>query len=178
MDSVALVWEKYFESRVLRHAYSRVAAHQLLYKRLLSRMLDSAAEAILAPQEHAYQFLEAQLRRVHAMNAHNPAYLEILKGLGEELALVQNSTGGTGLMLALKATAAARRRRAPQIRVQPTSIARCRPGLTRGSKRILQGAQQLSQLPRGQRRDPILFTKTSSRMCPVQGCIQWPLTPA
>ncbi|KAL1480483.1 hypothetical protein MTO96_050987 [Rhipicephalus appendiculatus] len=47
MDSVALVWEKYFESRVLRHAYSRVAVHQLLYKRLLSRMPDSASEAIL-----------------------------------------------------------------------------------------------------------------------------------
>ncbi|KAL1426229.1 hypothetical protein MTO96_018354 [Rhipicephalus appendiculatus] len=267
----------YFESRVLRHAYSRVAAHQLLYKRLLSRMPDSAAEAIQvvgsghyvvpsathpgfsyevfndiglctcpfgkqgafckhqaivqktygglfpnAPalstddryqlgqlalgekcpprqffepfqqeehnscaqaaegtstqqeesdgaievmegtsthedthlmsvlpvpdeaqltqaQEHAYQFLEAQLRRVHAMNAHNPAYLETLKGLGEELARVQNSADGTGLMLALKATAAARRRRARQIRVQPTSIARRRPGLTRGSKRMPAG---------------------------------------
>ncbi|KAH8026971.1 hypothetical protein HPB51_000569 [Rhipicephalus microplus] len=46
VDSVALVWEKYFESRILRHAYSRVAAHQLLYKRLLSRMPKDAAEAI------------------------------------------------------------------------------------------------------------------------------------
>ncbi|KAH7985901.1 hypothetical protein HPB52_025317 [Rhipicephalus sanguineus] len=70
------------------------------------------------------------------MNVHNPAYLEILKGLGEELARVQNSTDGTALMLALKATAAARRRRARQIRVQPTSIARRRPRLTRGSKRM------------------------------------------
>ncbi|KAL1483476.1 hypothetical protein MTO96_033160 [Rhipicephalus appendiculatus] len=174
-------------SRVLRHASSRVAAHQLLYKRLLSRMPDSAAEAIqvvgsghyvvpsathpgfsyevfvdiglctcssgkqaggvqqLRPSyrgtstqqeepdgaieimegtsthevthltsvlpvpdeaqlaqalEHAYQFLEAQLRRVHAMSTHNPTYLEILKGLGEELARAQNSTDGTGLRLA------------------------------------------------------------------------------
>ncbi|KAH7955380.1 hypothetical protein HPB52_000802 [Rhipicephalus sanguineus] len=46
VDSVALVWEKHFGSRVLRHAYSRVAAHQLMYKRLLSMMPDSAAEAI------------------------------------------------------------------------------------------------------------------------------------
>ncbi|XP_075726023.1 uncharacterized protein LOC142767703 isoform X1 [Rhipicephalus microplus] len=46
VDWVALVWEKYFESRILRHAYSRVAAHQLLYKRLLSRMPKDAAEAI------------------------------------------------------------------------------------------------------------------------------------
>ncbi|KAH7932175.1 hypothetical protein HPB51_029488 [Rhipicephalus microplus] len=46
VDSVALVWEKYFESRILRHAYNRVAAHQLLYKRLLSRMPKDPAEAI------------------------------------------------------------------------------------------------------------------------------------
>ncbi|KAL3222195.1 hypothetical protein MRX96_028930 [Rhipicephalus microplus] len=46
VDSVALVWEQYFESRILHHAYSRVAAHQLLYKRLLSRMPKDAAEAI------------------------------------------------------------------------------------------------------------------------------------
>ncbi|KAL3240940.1 hypothetical protein MRX96_047868 [Rhipicephalus microplus] len=214
-DSVALVWEKYFESRILRHAYRPVAAHQLLYKRLLSRMPKDAAEAIqvvgqgqyivpsathpsssyevyadiglctclieeepsssarttegtsaqqeepdeLQPmqgtstheathvasvpsvpdaaqltqaQEHAYEFLEFQLRRVHSMNAHNPAYLDIVEGLGEELARVQNSSDGTGLMLALKATAAARRRRARHIRVQPTSSARRRPGLTRG----------------------------------------------
>ncbi|KAL3174057.1 hypothetical protein MRX96_011798 [Rhipicephalus microplus] len=46
VDSVALVWEKYFENRILRHAYSHVAAHQLLYKRLLWRMPKNAAEAI------------------------------------------------------------------------------------------------------------------------------------
>ncbi|KAL1427905.1 hypothetical protein MTO96_003063 [Rhipicephalus appendiculatus] len=111
------------------------------------------------------------------MNAHNPAYLEILKGLGEELARVQNSTDGAGLMLALKATAAVRRRRARQIRVQPNcqASAKAHKGGPRG---CLQGTQQLSQLPGGQRRDPILFTKTSSRMCPVQSCIEWPLPPA
>ncbi|KAL3208202.1 hypothetical protein MRX96_039279 [Rhipicephalus microplus] len=83
-------------------------------------------------QEHAYEFLEVQLQHVHSMNAHNPAYLDIVKGLGEELARVQNSSDGTGLMLALKATAAAICRRARHIRVQPTSTARRRPGLTRG----------------------------------------------
>ncbi|KAH8019635.1 hypothetical protein HPB51_020440 [Rhipicephalus microplus] len=159
VDSVALVWEKYFESHILRHAYSRVPAHQLLCKRLLSRMPKDAAEAIqvkkygglfpnapalstddryqlgqlalgekcppriffeplqeeepsssartmegtcrTAAQEHAYEFLEVQLRRVLSINAHNPAYLDIVKGLGEELARVQNSSDGTGLMLAL-----------------------------------------------------------------------------
>ncbi|KAL3202734.1 hypothetical protein MRX96_053320, partial [Rhipicephalus microplus] len=48
VDSVALVWEKYFKSRIFRHAYNRVAAHQLLYKRLLSRMPKDAAEPIQA----------------------------------------------------------------------------------------------------------------------------------
>ncbi|XP_075737179.1 uncharacterized protein LOC142776764 [Rhipicephalus microplus] len=46
VDLVALVWEKYFESHILRHAYSRVPAHQQLCKRLLSRMPKDAAEAI------------------------------------------------------------------------------------------------------------------------------------
>ncbi|KAL3202141.1 hypothetical protein MRX96_012113 [Rhipicephalus microplus] len=97
------------------------------------------AAQLAQAQEHAYEFLEVQLRCVHSMNAHNPAYLDIVKGLGEELARVQNSSDGTGLMLALKATAAARRRRARHIRVQPTSTARHRPGLTRESKRVPTG---------------------------------------
>ncbi|KAL3222194.1 hypothetical protein MRX96_028929 [Rhipicephalus microplus] len=67
------------------------------------------AAQLAQAQEHAYEFLEVQLRRVHSMNAHNPAYLDIVKGLAEELARVQNSSDGTGLMLAFKATAAARR---------------------------------------------------------------------
>ncbi|KAL3208689.1 hypothetical protein MRX96_038869 [Rhipicephalus microplus] len=46
VDLVALVWEKYFESHILRHAYSHVPAHQLLYKRLLSRVPKDAAEAL------------------------------------------------------------------------------------------------------------------------------------
>ncbi|KAL3199667.1 hypothetical protein MRX96_001418 [Rhipicephalus microplus] len=256
VDSMALVWEKYFESRILRHAYNHVAAHQLLYKRLLSRMPKDPAEAVqvvgqgqyivpsathpsssyemyadiglctclfgkqgafckhqallqkkygglfpyapalstddryqlgqlalgekcpppppriffepfqeeesssgarttegtsaqqeepdelqpmqdtstqeathVAPvpsvpdaaqlaqaQEHAYEFLEVQLQRV-----------------------LENSSDGTGLMLALKATAAARRRRARHISVQPTSTARRRPRLTRGSKSVPTG---------------------------------------
>ncbi|KAL3199853.1 hypothetical protein MRX96_043739 [Rhipicephalus microplus] len=73
------------------------------------------------------------------MNAHNPAYLYIVKGLAEELARVQNSSDGTGLMLAFKATTAARRRRARHIRVQPTSTARRKPGFTRASKRVPTG---------------------------------------
>ncbi|KAG0419677.1 hypothetical protein HPB47_003945 [Ixodes persulcatus] len=46
VDAVAMVWEKYFESRILRHAHSRVASHQVVYKRLLSKMPQGAAESI------------------------------------------------------------------------------------------------------------------------------------
>ncbi|KAL3202976.1 hypothetical protein MRX96_042187 [Rhipicephalus microplus] len=59
------------------------------------------AAQLAQAQEHAHEFLEVQLRRVHSTNAHNSAYLDIVKGLGEELARVQNSNDGTGLMLAL-----------------------------------------------------------------------------
>ncbi|KAH8027397.1 hypothetical protein HPB51_005225 [Rhipicephalus microplus] len=54
LDSVALVWEKHFESHILRHAYSRVPAHQLLYKRLLSKMSKDAAEAIQVVGQRQY----------------------------------------------------------------------------------------------------------------------------
>ncbi|KAH8033380.1 hypothetical protein HPB51_011569 [Rhipicephalus microplus] len=40
--------------RILRHAYIRVAAHQLLYKRLLSRVPKDAAEAIQAVGQGQY----------------------------------------------------------------------------------------------------------------------------
>ncbi|KAL1470850.1 hypothetical protein MTO96_040252 [Rhipicephalus appendiculatus] len=33
VDAIATVWQKYFEGRILRHAYGRVASHQLTYKR-------------------------------------------------------------------------------------------------------------------------------------------------
>ncbi|KAH7968383.1 hypothetical protein HPB52_007995 [Rhipicephalus sanguineus] len=79
----------------------------------MSRAL--APDGVQAPKDpDSHCFGGQPVRRVPAINAHNPAYLEILKGLGEELARVQNSTDGTALMLALKATAAAKRRRARQ----------------------------------------------------------------
>ncbi|KAL3221122.1 hypothetical protein MRX96_029633 [Rhipicephalus microplus] len=303
VDSVALVWEKYLKSRILRHAYSRVAAHELLYKRLLSRMPKDAAEAIqvvgqrqyvvpsathpsssyevyadiglctclfdkqgafckhqalvqkkygglfpkaralrtddryqlgqlalgekcppriffepfqeeepsssarttegtsaqqeepdelqpmqgtsmqeathVAPvpsvpdapqlvqaQEHAYEFLQVQLRRVHSMKAHNPAYLDIVKSLGEELARVQNSSDGTGRMLALKATTAARRRRARHIRVQPTSTVRLRPGLTRGSKRVPTGCPAVEPAAKRAKKRPHSLSRNIEKNVP------------
>ncbi|XP_077526050.1 uncharacterized protein LOC144137905 [Haemaphysalis longicornis] len=55
VDSVAVVWERYFESRILCHANNRVSHHRLVYKRLLSRMPESAGESIqqIGPQLYA-----------------------------------------------------------------------------------------------------------------------------
>ncbi|EEC19664.1 centromere protein B, putative [Ixodes scapularis] len=45
VDAVAVVWERHFESRILCHAHSHVASHQLTYKRLL-RMPQGAADSV------------------------------------------------------------------------------------------------------------------------------------
>ncbi|KAL3217349.1 hypothetical protein MRX96_032497 [Rhipicephalus microplus] len=190
VHSDALVWEKYFESRILRHAYIRVAAHQLLYKRLLSRVPKDAAEAIQAKKcgglfpnapalstDDRYQlgqlalgekcpsriFFEpfqeeepsssAKTTEGTSAQQEKPDELQLMQGTSTQEAthvapvpsvpdaaqLAQNSSDGTEVMLALKAIAAPRRRRARHIRVQPTSTARRRPGLTRGSKRVPTG---------------------------------------
>ncbi|CAN8014766.1 unnamed protein product, partial [Ixodes persulcatus] len=83
--------------------------------------------------------LESSFRRLHALNEDSGTYLENLQNLGDELDRVSNGNDATGLMLSVKATAAGRRRRGRQIRVQPTSLARRRPELTRGSKRVPAG---------------------------------------
>lgn len=46
VDAVAVLWERYFESHILHHAHSRVANHQLAYKRLLSGMPQGAADSV------------------------------------------------------------------------------------------------------------------------------------
>ncbi|KAL3191188.1 hypothetical protein MRX96_018763 [Rhipicephalus microplus] len=89
------------------------------------------AAQLAQAQEHEYEFLEVQLRRVHSMNAHNSAYLDIVKGLGEELARVQNSSDGTGLMLAFKATAAAKTSPGPSHKGRPA----VEPAAKRAKKR-------------------------------------------
>lgn len=55
VDTVAVVWERYFESRILRHANNRAYHHRLGYKRLLSKMPERAAESIeqIGPQLYA-----------------------------------------------------------------------------------------------------------------------------
>ncbi|CAN7987635.1 unnamed protein product [Ixodes pacificus] len=90
-------------------------------------------------REEVYRRLESRMRRLHAMNEENPAYIELLDGLGDRMDRVTNGNDAYGFMLTLKAAAGVRQRRGRRIWVQPTSLARRRPGLTRGSKRVLAG---------------------------------------
>lgn len=73
VDAVAVVWEQYFESRILRHANNRVPSHQLAYKRLLSRMPVGAAESI--------EVIGHQLYAVPSATRHGVAY-EVQAGFG------------------------------------------------------------------------------------------------
>ncbi|XP_049268979.1 uncharacterized protein LOC125757430 [Rhipicephalus sanguineus] len=250
VDAISTVWEKYFECRILRHVYSRVASHQLSYKRSLSRMPAGTADSIklldnglyavpsstnsatyyemsadvgacacpagiqgafckhqalvherfgglfpnapvLTTDDHyqlgqlaigdkcppknfftpfleadytcdtqvvmcdpgpstacqrpskvatglvspasapniddaqlsqdretVYMSLETSLRCLHAMNAHNVAYLDIVKGLTGQLELIPNGNDATGAMLATKATVAAQRRSEELVHVE------------------------------------------------------------
>ncbi|CAN7943209.1 unnamed protein product, partial [Ixodes hexagonus] len=90
-------------------------------------------------REEMYRCLESRMRRLHAMNEDNPAYIELLDGLGDRMDRVTNGNDAYGLMLTLKSAAGVRQRRGRRIRVQPTRLARRRPGLTRGSKRVPAG---------------------------------------
>ncbi|XP_042150727.1 uncharacterized protein LOC115317267 [Ixodes scapularis] len=109
---------------------------------------------IAQAREQVYQRLESSLQHLHAMNEDSATYLEILQGLGDELDRVPNGNDATGLKLSLKATAAGRSRRGRQIRVQPTSFARRRPGLTRGSKRVPAGRPPSDQPAKRPRKRP------------------------
>lgn len=120
-------------------------------------------------REAVYTSPETSLWRLHAINEHNPAYPDIVKALPGELERNPNGNDVTCAMLAMKATVAARRRRAHYIRVQPTSIARRRPGLTRGSKRVPAGRPPANHPRRGQGRDPTLYNRMRRATSPVQG---------
>lgn len=54
MYFVTEVWEQYFQRRLLRHAHNCVAANNLLYDNLLSRMPKEAANGIISVGDHLY----------------------------------------------------------------------------------------------------------------------------
>ncbi|XP_064468457.1 uncharacterized protein LOC135379136 [Ornithodoros turicata] len=60
VDFVAIVWEKYFEARILEHAHNRVAAGRLLYDRLLKKMPQGAADKIVSLEHNVYSVPSAE----------------------------------------------------------------------------------------------------------------------
>ncbi|XP_064475536.1 uncharacterized protein LOC135389412 [Ornithodoros turicata] len=53
-EFVAVVWEKYFQVRILKHAHNRVASHSLLYDKLLQRLPDEAAASVVQLGHNIY----------------------------------------------------------------------------------------------------------------------------
>lgn len=79
-------------------------------------------------REGVYQSLETSLRRLHAMNANSPVYLETLRSLADELNQVQHHIDAFELMVSFKeAVASARHQRA--VRVDG-----CQPEITGASE--------------------------------------------
>lgn len=61
-----VVWERYFESRIPCHANNRVSRHHLVYKQLLSRTPEGAANSI--------QVIGHQLYAVPSATRHGVTY--------------------------------------------------------------------------------------------------------
>lgn len=64
VDLVATVWEGYFSRRLLKHAYNRVAAHQVFYEKLVQRMPESAAQSIRALGDSMYEVRRETARSI------------------------------------------------------------------------------------------------------------------
>ncbi|KAL3192429.1 hypothetical protein MRX96_059070 [Rhipicephalus microplus] len=60
VDIVATVWEGYFSRRLLKHAYNRVTAHQVLYEKLVLRMPESSVKLVRAFGDSMYEVPSAQ----------------------------------------------------------------------------------------------------------------------
>lgn len=93
----------------------------------------------LQEMEDKYSALEQQLRRIHRLGEGNAPYTSLLDSVTSELSTVNTSSSAYALLLRLKASARIDRRRGRIIKVQPTSLARRRPGLPRGAKRVPAG---------------------------------------
>lgn len=93
----------------------------------------------LQEMEDKYCALEKQLRRIHCLGEGNASYASLLDSVTAQLSTVNTSSAAYALLLRLKASSTIDRRRGRIIKVQPTSLARRRPGLPRGAKRVPAG---------------------------------------
>ncbi|KAK8762632.1 hypothetical protein V5799_026102 [Amblyomma americanum] len=102
---------------------------------------ETSPEPRLKPEdlEEKYRTLEQHLRRLHRLAEGNSSYAALLDTVNAQLGSVNTSSGAYGVMLTVKAATKPDRRRGQKIKVQPTSLARRRPGLARGSGRVPAG---------------------------------------
>ncbi|KAL1470846.1 hypothetical protein MTO96_023999 [Rhipicephalus appendiculatus] len=142
----ATVWQGYFARRLLKHAYNRVAARQVFYEKLVLRMPESAAQSIRALGDSMYEDAGEVLKQIHeeewrfySLAADNPYYLTVLEQVLAEMKKVHKEPQVMASYFAQKAAFASARRRGRIIKVQPTGIVRCRPGVARGADRVRAG---------------------------------------
>ncbi|KAH7986422.1 hypothetical protein HPB49_025970 [Dermacentor silvarum] len=167
VEIVVSTWEKYFETRLLRHAHHREASHRLTFEHLLQDLpklpagsIRKSGETYYVPSssstvthevqadvgicscwdpEEMYSALEKALRKMHKLAEGNAAYTVLLRSFTDGIGKVSSSSGAYSMLLRLNAAARAERRHGKKIRVQPTALARRRPGVTRKSTRIPPG---------------------------------------
>lgn len=92
---------------------------------------EDAAELLKKIQEEQW--------RHHSLAAGNPYYTTALQNVLEEMRKIQKEPQVIASYLAMKAACTSARRRGRAIKVQPTSIARRRPGVSRGAGRVPAG---------------------------------------
>lgn len=80
-----------------------------------------------------------ELRRIASLRTRSPSGDNLLAAVISQLKKVKSSSGADALLLTIKLAGSVDRRRGKKIKVQPTSLARRRPGLPRGSARMPAG---------------------------------------
>ncbi|KAH6946591.1 hypothetical protein HPB50_014147 [Hyalomma asiaticum] len=112
---------------------------------LLPMDIEPEADVPSASSNHSEDAAEI-LRRIqevqwrhHSVAANNPSYLTALQQVLQELEMVSKEPQIIATYFTMKAACKSARRRGRAIKVQPTSIARRRTGVTRGSGRVPAG---------------------------------------
>jgi hypothetical protein len=99
--------------------------------------------------EDSLQLLCAEIARVRDFATERSA--SHIAKFAKGLAKVKNETDLIGSLVAMNASLAASRRRGGRIRVQPTSVARRRDGVSRGSRRLAMGRPAKASTERSKR---------------------------
>ncbi|CAN7998264.1 unnamed protein product, partial [Ixodes hexagonus] len=105
----------------------------------LGSELQATTHSCPSSDQQQYRQIQEQLWRHHAIAVDNPAYLGQLQHILSGMKKIHREPEVMACIIATKAVYAGGRRRGRTIKVQPTAIARRRPGITRGNKRVPAG---------------------------------------